>query len=468
MKMKFKEEYNTLACYVVLVFTACILVKLVIENILNIFSGVSTILSVMSPIIWGVVIAYLMNPLMCFVEKILKNKVFKRIDFSVDVTKLSNEEKYQFKKKNKLVRSISVTITVVITIILLVIIVAMLFPELIKSISGLVEDFPTYIRNLYSQTIQWIDNNPSVNSLFGEQLEEKISNIQKQLLQLFSEFKPTLDKVMDVVGKGISGVVGGVKNFAIGFILSVYLLFSKEDFIAQIRKGTFAIFPTDFTKKLLSIGSKTNSIFSDFLVGKAVDSLIIGVICFITLTIMQMPYTVLISILVGITNMIPFFGPFIGAVPSAILVLLTEPKRTIAFIIFIVVLQQIDGNIIGPKILGNKMGLSTFWIVFAILVFGGLFNVVGMFIGVPVFTIIYISVNSFVEDRLKAKNMPMDKRYYKNMTITEKECDFPEKQDFSDEDIDEDSLPPKKDYLLIVKDKAILLFNKVKSMVKKK
>jgi hypothetical protein len=132
------------------------------------------------------------------------------------------------------------------------------------------------------------------------------------------------------------------------------------------------------------------------------------------------------------------------------------------------VLQQIDGNIIGPKILGNKMGLSTFWIVFAILVFGGLFNVVGMFIGVPVFTIIYISVNSFVEDRLKAKNMPMDKRYYKNMTITEKECDFPEKQDFSDEDIDEDSLPPKKDYLLIVKDKAILLFNKVKSMVKKK
>jgi predicted PurR-regulated permease PerM len=386
----------------------------------------------------------------------------------VDVTKLSNEEKYQFKKKNKLVRSISVMITVVITIILLVIIVAMLFPELIKSISGLVEDFPTYIRNLYSQTIQWIDNNPSVNTLFGEQLEEKISNIQKQLLQLFSEFKPNFDKVMDAVGKGISGVVGGVKNFAIGFILSVYLLFSKEDFIAQIRKGMFAIFPTDFTKKLLSIGSKTNSIFSDFLVGKAVDSLIIGVICFIGLTIMQMPYTVLISILVGITNMIPFFGPFIGAVPSAILVLLTEPKRTIAFIIFIVVLQQIDGNIIGPKILGNKMGLSTFWIVFAILVFGGLFNVVGMFIGVPVFTIIYISVNSFVEDRLKAKNMPMDKRYYKNMTITEKECDFPEKQDFSDEDIDEDSLPPKKDYLLIVKDKAILLFNKVKSMVKKK
>lgn len=466
MKIKFNEEYNTRAVYVIIVFTICIVVKLVIDNIWNIFSGLGSILSVMSPIIWGVVIAFLMNPMLNLSEKILKSKCFKNVDFSADVSKLSTAEKVSLKKSKKIVRGISVAIVIVITLIVLVVIVAMLVPELISSISGLFDNFPLYLRNLYIQINNFVENNPNINELFGERIEEKFATLQSELLKLFSDLKPQFNNIVDTVSKGISGVVGGLKNFLIGFIISIYLLFSKEEFIAQLRKGIFAIFPNKFCKTLLTVGSKTNSIFVDFLVGKAVDSLIIGVLCFITLSIMQMPYIVLISIIVGITNMIPFFGPFIGAVPCAILVLLSEPKQTVAFIIFIIILQQIDGNIIGPKILGNKMGLSTFWIMFAILVFGGLFNFVGMLVGVPLFTILYISANSFIEDRLKHKNMPMDKRYYGNMTVNEKECIFPEKEDFSDEDINQDELPPKKDYFAIIKDKSIVLFEKVKSKLK--
>ena len=170
---------------------------------------------------------------------------------------------------------------------------------------------------------------------------------------------------------------------------------------------------------------------------------------------MNMPYTVLISLIIGITNMIPFFGPFIGAIPSAILVLLSEPRQTIPFIVFVIILQQIDGNIIGPKILGDKMGLSTFWIMFAILVFGGLFNFVGMLIGVPLFTVLYTLITTFIHDRLNNKNLPLDKRYYGNMNITQDDCTFPNKQDYSDEDIDESKIPKKSNEILKkVKDKT--------------
>lgn len=247
-------------------------------------------------------------------------------------------------------------------------------------------------------------------------------------------------------------------------------MYNKEDFIAQVRKFMYAILPRDVCKTILTMGIKCNSVFSNFIVGKAVDSLIIGILSFITLTIMDMPYVVLISLIIGITNMIPFFGPFIGAIPSAVLVLLSEPRQTIPFIIFIIVLQQIDGNIIGPKILGDKLGLSTFWIMFAILVFGGLFNFPGMLIGVPLFTLIYALISTFIHDRLKLKELPLDKRYYGNMNITEEECDFPEKEDYSDEDIDESKLPKKSNKLLdTVKEKVNIkdinvndLINKVK------
>ena len=170
---------------------------------------------------------------------------------------------------------------------------------------------------------------------------------------------------------------------------------------------------------LLHITKKSNEIFSGFLIGKIIDSAIIGVLCFICLSALKMPYTLLVSVIVGVTNVIPFFGPYIGAIPSAVLILLEEPKMGIYFIIFIIVLQQIDGNIIGPKILGNSTGLSAFWVVFAILVGGGLFGIPGMILGVPTFAVIYYIVAMIINQRLEAKNLPQSSEYYDEFSYVE-------------------------------------------------
>ena len=192
----------------------------------------------------------------------------------------------------------------------------------------------------------------------------------------------------------------------------MYLLYSKELFLAQIKKVVHALFSKRHCEFIFRIASRTNYTFMHFFSGKAVDSLIIGMLCFIILTIMKMPYVLLISILVGVTNMLPFFGPIIGAVPSGLLILLSEPDRTLAFVIFIILLQQFDGNILGPKILGNSLGLSPFWIMFAIFLGGGMFNFLGMVAFVPLFAVLYAFFRDSVNQRLSKKHLPVGSEAY--------------------------------------------------------
>jgi predicted PurR-regulated permease PerM len=330
----------------------------------------------------------------------------------------------------------------------------MVIPELISSVSGFTDKFPYYLSNLTAKVSNFLEKSDYMNDNIRSSLEEAFTNIQKSIFEWFTKIDDFAGDIKD----WLASVIGGVKNIGIGFVISIYILYGKEEFIAQVRKLMYAILPEGACKTILTFGIKCNTVFSDFIVGKAVDSLIIGILCFIGLTIMDMPYVVLISLVIGITNMIPFFGPFIGAIPSALLILLSEPDKTIPFIIFVIVLQQIDGNIIGPKILGDKLGLSTFWIMFAILVFGGLFDFFGMLIGVPVFTLLYSLVSSFIHNRLESKDLPLDKRYYSNMNVTEEDCNFPTKVDYSDEDIDE-SVIPKRSTAIANKVKAKLNLN---------
>lgn len=436
LKINFNEKYNTISWYVVVVFTVCVLIAVLITQLSDVCVSLGKFLHVLSPIIWGIVIAYLINPLMSLIEKLIVKKVVKQ-DLNVDFSTISNDQRYQVQKKKKCVRAIAVGVSELITIILIIAIVAMIVPEIINSISGFFDNLSYYMSNLYLQVSNFLDSHADINSNIKTWFDQGFSNIQKEVLNLFSNLQPKFESIVAIARDGLFGILGGLKDFSIGLIISIYLLYSKEEFIAQIRKCMYAIFPNHFCEKVLVIGSQSNDIFYNFIVGKAVDSLIIGFITLIVLNILNMPYVVLISLVVGVTNMIPFFGPFIGAIPSAVLVLLSKPDKTLAFVIFIIILQQIDGNIIGPKILGDKMGISTFWIMFAIVVFGGLFNFVGMLIGVPVFTILYTLANSFIEQRLKEKNMPQDKRYYGKMHIKGEHCDFPQKREFDDENIDE-------------------------------
>ena len=195
-------------------------------------------------------------------------------------------------------------------------------------------------------------------------------------------------------------------------IISIYLLIDKEKFFALGKKVTASLFNEKHTRVILDLAKRTNLTFGRFIGGKIVDSAIIGVLTFIILTIFKMPYVLLISVIIGITNVIPFFGPFIGAIPSAIIILFVSPIQAIWFLVIVLVIQQVDGNIIGPKILGDSIGISAFWILFSILVAGKLFGLVGMIIGVPMFALIYSIIKDVIEARLKYKGLPIETKNY--------------------------------------------------------
>lgn len=201
-------------------------------------------------------------------------------------------------------------------------------------------------------------------------------------------------------------VTSRVMSFVVGIIISIYVLMGKERFFAQSKKLLSALIPTPAVDRIVQITHQSHEIFSGFISGKILDSCIVGLLCFIGMVIFRWPYAVLISVMVGVTNVIPYFGPFFGAIPSVLIMLIVDPVKAIWLALFILALQQLDGNVIGPKILGNSTGLSAFWVIFSITVFGSLFGVVGMFIGVPLFAVIYSLVRQFCEWRLSCKGMP--------------------------------------------------------------
>lgn len=247
---------------------------------------------------------------------------------------------------------------------------------------------------------------------------ENIQNwIQTDLLR-------QMNVLMTNITTGAINVLSEVFNFLVGCIVSVYMLFGKETFAAQIKKMLYAGMQVERANMVLHITRKSNEIFGGFIIGKIIDSAIIGVLCFIGITILDMPYILLVSVIVGVTNVIPFFGPYIGAIPSTILIALADPLKGLYFLIFIIALQQLDGNVIGPKILGNSTGLSAFWVVFSILLGGGLFGFIGMIIGVPTFAVIYYIVKMVVEEKLKKKKLPPDTEHYGDVEYLEEDGEF--------------------------------------------
>ena len=224
---------------------------------------------------------------------------------------------------------------------------------------------------------------------------------------------------MTILTTGVIDFVGEIFNALIGIIVSIYILYSKEMFGKQGKKITYAVLNARHANIVLHVMQKANEIFGGFLIGKIIDSAIIGLLCFFGLTLLNMPYTLLVSVIVGVTNVIPFFGPYIGAIPSAVLILLADPIKGVYFLVFILVLQQLDGNFIGPKILGSSTGLSSFWVIFAILLGGGMFGFIGMLLGVPSFAVIYYIVQMVVNGKLHKKNLPEATEFYDEFSFVD-------------------------------------------------
>lgn len=393
LKFKFNTKYNTIAFYAVTVFAVCILLVLLAFRLGDFIEIIRKILSAIAPVIWGCAIAYLMNPMVKKIESILADLFAK------------NKKVGKKRKKGALLRrSLSILISSLITWAAIVALIAMAVPDIVSSLSSLFDDMPKYLNNLYDTIVKFMKKNPEISSKMAEWFEDQFQDIEQIVLEGVNNFRPTLEKYIILLKDGVLNFLIGVKDFLLGYIVSIYLLYSKEKFIMQVKKLIYAVFPKNIYDLFMVKGTHANKIFSDFVVGKALDSLIIGMLCFIVLVIFGFQNAMLISFIVGITNIIPFFGPFIGAIPSALLVLLTAPEKTFIFVIIILVLQQFDGNILGPKILGNKLNLPTFWIMFSIFFFGNLFGFAGMIAGVPIFAVIYTLTKEYIEEKIHRKN----------------------------------------------------------------
>lgn len=390
MKVNWNEKYTTVSVYTAITFAVCLAMIVLVLKIGTVTAVLGKIFAVLSPVVWGFVIAYLLNPVMSGTERL-----FKRI----------------FEKKKahpKLCRGLSTLVAVIFGVAVICALIAIIVPQVLDSVMQIFNNAQTYMNNL----INWVNSALSAYPQIVTYVNEQLTDIQSAVLSAVNDLIPKVGDWALKIKDGAMGFLGGIKDFLIGFIVAVYFLLDKEKFLAQAKKVTSAVFPQPMAKGLFRLSASTHQSLTGFISGKILDSFIIGVICFIAMTIMKLEYTVLISVIVGVTNIIPFFGPFIGAIPSALLLLMSAPKQTIPFVILIILIQQFDGNILGPHILGDSTGLSAFWVMFAIFLGGGLFGFAGMILGVPLFAVLYTFAQELVEYLLSRKGLSVKTEDY--------------------------------------------------------
>ena len=385
MKIVPNKKYNTVALYAALVIAANVLLIVAILKFDAIASVFGTLMRVLSPVIWGLIIAFLMNPIMVNTEKLFKKK--------------------KEGSSGKLMRAFSVTIASLVFLGIVVGLLVIVVPELVESIKNLFNN----MGDLRDKLENWIKNTFSNYPSLVDTATEKIDAFTKDASVIFEKIQPMMDDLVS----GAWDVLSFIKDFVLGFIVSIYMLCNKETLLAQIKKTIVSITKKSTCAKIMNVSSQANKVFSGFITGKIIDSIIIGLLCFIGLTLMGMPYNIMIAVIVGVTNIIPFFGPIIGAVPSTLLMLIVDPKKAILLFIFILILQQFDGNILGPKILGDSTGLPGFWVLVSLIICGGLFGFAGMVLAVPMFALLYSFTRSWVENKLKRKKLPVTTEYYK-------------------------------------------------------
>ena len=389
MKVNWNSKYNTISVYALIVICCSIIFYFVASQIGSFSEKIRILIGILYPFIIGFAIAYLLNFILKFYEHTILDNV---------------QGSSKLKKGHK--RSISLILTYLTAAGIFYLFVHFIVPQLIDSIMGLVNDVPMYVDNatkLFDDVMKETNLSPEYTALIQEQMNKYINIIMD-----FAK------EVIPVVGNTLKMIASSIWNIVLGIIISVYLLIDKEYFFAINRKITCALFSDKMASRIFELTHRTNEIFGKFLSGKIIDSAIIGVLSFVVFSIFKIPYTLLISVIIGVTNIIPFFGPFIGAIPSFIIILFVSPTKALIFLILIFIIQQIDGNIIGPKILGDSIGISAFWILFAILVAGEFMGLVGMIIGVPVFAIIYSVIKEDVEYKLKNKDLPTETKDYMN------------------------------------------------------
>ena len=392
------SKYFRLGLTLLTVIILSVLFYLFVNNIGLVFSVLKRIISVFSFVIFGIVFAYLMNPVLKLVEGLLQ--------------KLLNRSNMTERSVRKLSRSLGVAASLIVFFAVIYGLLAMVIPQLWESITETLSS--ENLQNYYTKITTWLNNTVRDTPLEDWlQAHDPVKAVQDWLskeLDIFSTLGSAFTEVY--------GVAKVIVNMIIGIVVAVYLLGSKEKYIAQFKKFIVAVFRPKGADRVFEIGRLANQSFGGFLVGKVIDALIIGVLSYIGMVILRLPYPLLSSALVGFFNIIPFFGPLIGIVPAALLILLQSPLQCLYFLIFEIILQQVDANIIGPRILGGRLGISDFWILFAITIFSALFGFPGMVLGVPAFAVIYTLAAQAINNALRKKQLTeKTEDYYSILTV---------------------------------------------------
>ena len=386
MKLSHNRKYTTIAIYTVVVFLICLIILRFVFTWQDSLQFFRNGIRLMAPFIISLFFAYFISPMVTFFEK----RVLTRIHI----------RKYYIKSTRAL-RLLSITLSYFVVLGAFIFLLAIIIPQLAESVTEITERAPDYVESL----LNWASHTQITFgegryvldlNLINSYLEQSLPSTLDQMVNVLNAFVPN---VLDVT----RSIASGVFNIIFGLIIAIYLLYSKETYLSNSRKIFTALLPVHRINPFFSTLRESHKIFSNFFIGKMIDSLIIGLLCFIIMVIARIPYAVLISVIVGITNMIPYFGPFIGGAIGVVFLLISSPMRALWFVVLIIGLQQFDGNILGPKILGDSTGLTPFWVIFAIILFGGMFGLLGMFIGVPCFAVIKNIFDNVIDRRYKEK-----------------------------------------------------------------
>lgn len=406
MKYRWDNRYLRWGLTAFFVIAASMLFYYGIFHMKSLLGGIQRFLTITAPIIHGFAIAYVLSAIVNYLENSLIYPLMKKKEILPD------------QRWKRVIRWVCVISSLIFLLFIIYGLIMMVLPQLIRSVMNVIYSFP----ELADQTEKWVNNLLEKNKYLDKETLQTLDTYSEQLQNyLTTTILPQLQDMLKNISSGFFDILIFLKNFLIGMIISAYLLADKEKFIAKAKRILYAAISVEKANFLIRSMQFTHQIFSRFFSGKILDSAIIGVLCYILMTILNMPYAILISVIVGVTNVIPFFGPYLGAIPCFLLILLVEPLKSFYFLIMLLALQQFDGNILGPKILGESTGLSSFMVIVAILLGGGLFGVPGMLVGVPVAAVIYAGVEKLLVLFLNKKELPSQEDSYIEMDILDPE-----------------------------------------------
>ncbi len=414
MKFRWNKRYLGWGLTAFAVIFASVIIIFILVNQKSVAQGIGNLLGSIVPIFYGVIMAYLLCPIVNFFE----TRVFGRLFARKKNAGKTNRSGLNVFVKNKPARILSIAVTLIIVLLILTAVISAILPQLEITIRTLVNNIPSYVATLTEWAASTFASFPEIGAEVTEIVNQSFTALRDFLS---TSILPQVGDYLGFVTNGIMSVIGFVMNLLFGLVISIYCLYSKELFSAQAKKLLYSLMRVKHANHLIEGARRVHHSFGSFLTGTLIDSFIVACITFIVTTVFGIPFALLVSVIMGITNIIPYFGPFIGAIPSAFLILMEDPFRCLIFIIIILIIQNLNGNVLSPRILGESIGLSSFWVIFAILAGQGFFGFWGMIIGIPLFAVIYSAGRTLISSRLKTKGLPDDSDSYTDIKCFESE-----------------------------------------------